>query len=761
MPLFGTLRLPELSCSAMYRIIPEFPACLLFLLSLTAFPAFSATGQPASAAGIAEAPQVCLVLSGGGARGAAHVGVLKVLEEFRIPVDCIVGTSAGAAIGGLYAAGKSPDEIAAFLRQMDWDKALRDGPNRANLDFRRKQDDARYLLRMELGYAKGKFYLPKGFIAGRNLDFLLKTELLNVADVQDFDRLPIRFRAIATDIESGEMVVMKQGDLATALRASMAVPGVFAPVERQGRLLVDGGLTRNLAVEVARDMGADVVIAVDVGTPLLEREQLGNVVGLSLQVLNVLTQQNVHESRALLQQQDVLIDPDLQTVEATDFGKVERAIVLGAAAARDKHDELQDFAVDGLRYWKFLNRQRSAPATLPVIDYIEIRNNRLVSAQRILSRIHSAEGRKLDLDTLEKDLERVYEMGDFESVSFSLVGDRRATNLVIDVEERSWGLQYLRFGLQIAEDFEGGGNYNLLLGHTRSNLNRLGGEWKNELQVGEEHRLFSEFYQPVSYSGRLFIAPQLEYRSESIDLFSGSRRYAEYRGKEAYIALDTGWSIDNTGEIRAGILRGEAGSEPRIGALDLPDYNHDVGAWRLRLRADTRDKPHFPRNGITVDLEARAHRAGIGNDLEYDRVHLNTTFAESRGPNTLLFSLEYGSSFGADLPLYDKFELGGFLSLSGFRHEQLRGNDALALRAIYYRQVYTLPAFIGNAVYLGGSLEAGNVWNTPADRLALDDLQAGSALFAGADTIFGPAFLGVGVNESGDSAFYLFIGKSF
>lgn len=729
----------------------------LFFLTVTcaASAAARAAGPPAGAG------KVCLVLSGGGARGAAHVGVLRVLEELRVPVDCIVGTSAGAAIGGLYASGLSPDEIARFLRDMDWDKALRDGPVRANLSFRRKQDDERYLLRMELGYADGRFHLPRGFLAGRNLDFLLKSELLHVADVRHFDRLPIPFRAVATDIETGEMVVLEKGDLATALRASMAVPGVFAPVEVGDRLLMDGGLTRNLPVEVAREMGADVIIAVNVGTPLLDEEYLGNVVGLSLQVVNVLTQQNVEESIAALDTDDILIEPRLAEVEAASFQEVERAMVLGAIAARAQAPRLQRYAVEGGEYWRFLVRQRSGPDALPVIREIRIRNNVAVSTRRILSRVQTRPGSKLELETLERDLEEIYQMGDFESVSFAITGDGDAHDLIIEVEEKSWGPHYLRFGLQIAEDFEGGGNYNLVFGHTRANLNPLGGEWKSELQVGDTRRVYSEFFQPINYRGSLFLAPQLEYRSESLDLFQGSRRVAEYRDKVARLALDTGVLLGNAGQLKLGLTRGEARTEPRVGALDLPTFSDAVGAWRLRLDVDTRDHPHFPRQGLRLSLAAEAQRGGLGADREYERLHATASLAHSLGANTLVLGGEYGTAFGTALPLYDQFELGGFASLSGFRHEQLRGDEVLALRALYYRRVYTLPAYLGDAVYLGGSIEAGNVWPAGDGRVTLNELQAGGALFVGVDSILGPAFLGFGVSESGDEAFYLFIGKSF
>lgn len=708
-----------------------------------------------------EHPKICLVLSGGGARGGAHVGVLKVLEELHIPIDCIVGTSAGATIGGMYASGMAPEEIGQFLRHMNWEKALRDGPTRIDKPFRQKRDDSNYLIRMELGYGNGRFYLPQGFIAGRNLGFVLKSELLHVADVQDFDNLPIPFRAIATNIETGEMVVLGQGDLATALRASMAVPGVFAPVEIDDQLLVDGGLVRNLGVDVARNMGADVVIAVNVGSPLLNRQSLHNVVGLSLQVINVLTRQNVKESLAELNARDVLINPPLRTVEAADFEEVDIAIASGAMAARRNRDELTQYSVPSIRYWRFLNQQRSIKRTLPVIDSIEVRHNNVVSARRIISQIETRAGERLQLAVLERDLERIYEMGDFESVSFSIVSQGDFYSLIIDVKEKSWAQHYIQFGFQIAEDFEGGGNYSLLFGYTRANLNPLGAEWKNQIEIGETRRVYSEFFQPLSYQGQFFIAPQLEYRSELFDIFADDRRISQYRSEVGRAIVDIGWMAGNIGSVRLGLMYGEAISEPRIGPLALPSYESDIGALRLLAEIDTRDSPHFPHNGVQVKLLAESYRGDLGAQQEYEKLYFDANMASSFGNSYIVVGVEYGTSFGASLPLYNQFVLGGFLSLSGYKHDQLRGNEMLAVRAIFYQKVYQLPAFLGDGVYLGGSLEAGNVWASDEDRLNFSDLQAGSTVFAGADTNIGPVFLGLGINESGESAVYLFIGRSF
>lgn len=705
-------------------------------------------------------PKICLVLSGGGARGAAHVGVLRVLEEMHIPISCIAGTSAGGAIGGLYAAGLSPDAIAEFLDEMDWEKALADRPARIDRSFRRKQDDSRYLVGLELGYANGHFYLPKGFIAGENLDFVLKSRLLSAAGIHDFDKLPIPFRAVATDMTSGEKVVLGRGDLATALRASMAVPGVFSPVEVDGRTLADGGLVDNLPVDVARAMGADVVIAVDVGTPLSKRNQLGNVLGLSLQVINIMTHQNVERSKASLKSGDVLVEPDLASVDAASFDQVERAMSAGAAATRAHADALRQYSVSPSRYWEFLQQQRNGRDHLPVVDYIAIRGNRAVSDQRIRAQIRSEVGKPLNLDVLGRDLERIYEIGEFERVTFRIEDRLNAKGLVIDVREKTWGPHELRFGMTMRDDFEGGSDYSLSFADTRTNLNTFGGEWKNEITVGQPRRLYSEFFQPLDYAGNVFVAPNVEYRGRTYDLFQDNIRTSEFVAKTARLNLDAGYILGDVGELRIGLSRGVATVGPRIGPTNLPTEHYDLGGYHVSATLDTRDRPYFARYGLYARFEDSVSRPAFGASQSYNRIQARASWATSFGDQTLVFAGEYGTASGAAMPAYDQFTLGGFLSLSGYRDDQLRGSEYIALRTILYSRIYELPSVLGDALYLGGSLESGNVW-ADGSRASFGELKTGASAFVGADSVLGPVYLGAGLTESGNRAFYLSLGYTF
>ena len=299
-------------------------------------PASGATPAGEAPAGAASPtrPRVCLVLSGGGARGMAHIGVLRVIEELKVPVDCIAGTSMGAVVGGLYASGMSAAQIEATMRSVNWQEAFRDAPPRRDLNFRRKQDDRNFLVRLPLGVKHYHVLLPKGFIQGQTLQETLRQLTLPFSNTTNFDELPTPFRAVATDLVTGDAVLLEKGDLSIAMRASISAPGVFAPVEYQGRLLVDGGIAENLPIDVARAMHADILIVSDVSFPLQPRDKLDTALSISNQMLAIMVRKNADHQKASLGPDDILIEPSLGTSPPTDFTIAASTILQGEAAAR-------------------------------------------------------------------------------------------------------------------------------------------------------------------------------------------------------------------------------------------------------------------------------------------------------------------------------------------------------------------------------------------------------------------------------------------
>ena len=329
-------------------VLPPVLALVLALATLLAPPALAQAPAAAPAEPALELPaarpRIGLVLSGGGARGLAHGGVLKVLEALQIPIDVITGTSMGAIVGGLYASGMRAADLDLALRSVNWGEVFTNPVQRQQLSQRRKEEDFDIAAAIELGLRDGELLLPSGAVSSRGLESLLRRYTLPVRGVARFDDLPIRFRAVATDMETGAAVVLDSGDLALALRASMSVPGAFAPTEVDGRVLGDGGLVNNLPIDVARALGADLVIVVNIGTPPAGRATLNSVVGLTAQMINLLTEQNVQRSLATLGPQDVLIAPALGTLTAGDFEQADRFFALGEAGARGRSDQLAALA---------------------------------------------------------------------------------------------------------------------------------------------------------------------------------------------------------------------------------------------------------------------------------------------------------------------------------------------------------------------------------------------------------------------------------
>ncbi|MCA1798921.1 MAG: patatin-like phospholipase family protein [Xanthomonadaceae bacterium] len=734
-------------------------AIFLLTCALCAAPPASRADQGADAP--LERPRIGLVLSGGGARGAAHAGILKLLEENRVPVDFVAGTSFGALVGGFYAAGMSPNEIIDWIEELDWQVAAGDRPPRRALSFRRKQDDYTYALRVQVGYRDGRVVLPRGLIGAQELGFRLRMQTLHTARWPAFDDMPIPFRAVATDIERGESVVLDHGALADALLASMAVPGVIAPVEIDGRILVDGGLTENIPVRVAREMGADIVIVVDTSTQLAGRHELEDVIGVSAQVITLLGQESIRSARESLGTDDVLVVPDLSGIGSGDFNRMGEAIERGLAAGPVVTPRLQALSLDPEAWQAWVARHRGAPRDAPQIDYIEVDNQTALPDALILARVSHGTGVALSPRHLRRDVSALYSLGEFDRVDFHLVERDGSTGLRISVSPRDLGPLYVRFGLNIQDDLGGDSAYNLQLLTARTQLNRLNGEWRNEFQIGETRRIGTEFFQPLTVEGDWFVQPSAAWSASRFDLFDDGLRVGRYEVRRRAASLNIGWQWRNIGQISAGAFREGVGARPRIGAAGLPRIDDRVAGWQWRVIADQLDDWSFPADAWYAELDGRHGRDMLGGTREYGRVGFTVAFAwELSDRDRLLWSVRGGARVNGVLPLYEQFTLGGFLSLSGLRQQELRGDYMFMTRVVMYRRLFSLPAGLGEGFYAGLSHERGNTWIDRSD-VGPGDLRWGSAVFIGADLVFGALYLGAGRADNGDMSGYLFLQRSF
>lgn len=713
--------------------------------------------------GAPQRPRIGLVLAGGGAKGFAHIGAIKVLEEMRIPIDFVAGTSMGALIGGLYASGMTSDRLEEVILGLNWDDLFHDNPVRRDLSFRRKKDDSEFLVKIPVGFRDGKFTAPRGLIEGQKINLLLKSLFLPARQIRDFDELPIPFRAVAADIENGEAVVLGSGDLGMALRASMSIPGAFSPVQIDGRLLVDGGIALNLPMDVARGMGADVLIVVDLTIPLKKKEDLNSGLAIAGQSSALLTRRNVQRQLATLTESDIRIHPIMGDITTMDFKRGDQAIPIGEKAAREAAGELEKYSISEEEYGEHLSERRVLPSETPVIEFIRVTTNSKVSPEVVESKLRIPIGEPLDVRELYDNLNIIFGLGYYDMVTYDLIIEDGQTGLVIDARSRSWGPGYFKFGLNLESNLKGSNNYNLGFRYTRTEINSLAGEWRTDLEVGERVRLFTGLHLPLERSLKLFIAPSLQVKKDNVDSFDADgERIGEHRVTDSYVALAAGSEIGNWGEFRLGVRRGAGDVDLLVGTVPLAVDNFERGDAFLKLSLDTLDNIHFPHYGSFGTANVVLSRKGLGADDSYERFSVDWFGAHTWGRGTVVTGLEFGTTRDEDAPFYDQFTLGGFLNLSGYGSNELRGQNYGLIKLAYYHRVWgSLTSIMeGVPVYTGISLEAGNVWDD-LDNADIDSMLIAGSVFIGADTPVGPLYLAAGHGEGGRASLYFYLGRTF
>jgi NTE family protein len=702
-------------------------------------------------------PRIALALSGGGARGIAHVGVLKVLDEMRIPIDCITGTSMGSIVGGTFAAGRTPAELEKIVLAANWQEIFRDKPPRDEISIRRKSEDYMTLFAPEYGVKNGSLALPKGVIAGVSIEAFFRQLAEPAVGVDNFDKLPIPFEAMATYIENGESVVLDHGSLSQAMRASMAVPGAIAPVEIDGKLLVDGGIANNLPIDQARKLCGDVVIAVNISTPPLKRDQITSALSVAAQLINFLGKQTVDQQLKSLGSGDVLIEPDLGDISAASFENSKEAIRIGEAATRAVAPALARYSLPPEQYAALRATQVAQEKPLGSVDEIRFAGLDRTNPEVLRALVKSKPGEPLEEEKVGADLRRIYGRGDFESIEYHIEDGAGPRAMVITPHEKSWGPDYLRFGLGLETDFQGDNEFNVLVRYRKSWLNRLGAEWITEAQVGQDTHLYTEFFQPLHEAGVWFGSVYGKVGQQTHGLFVGDDKVADYRVGYAGGGLDVGAILGTTGTLRVGPVWNQVKAEVETGDPFLPTISELTAGGRVGLVLDQFDHAWFPRAGYRAIASYYGATESLGSALNYQRVEGTLSYVKSFGPHTLNLAAAGGTDFATDMPAYESFWLGGPLRLSGFRVGQFTGREYFFGRAMYYNRVLPLPDLLGSGLYLGGSAEIGRIVDRVDGLDSPGTLYSGS-VFLGADTFIGPAYLGVGAGSGGSYSVYLLIG---
>ncbi|XAG14319.1 patatin-like phospholipase family protein [Vibrio metschnikovii] len=730
-------------------------------------------------------PIIALVLAGGGAKGAAHMGVLKALEEMKIPVDIVLGTSMGAYVAGLYATGMDAEEIESVMYSVNWQSGYRDRVSRSQRRVRDKEYEDRYQLTTDLGFGWDGIRAPRGVVQGQSMLRILRETSGNLAKLDSFDDLVIPYRAVATDIIEMQPVVLDKGYLVDAMMASMSVPGALPPYDIDGRWLVDGGVTNNMPVDIAKQMGADVVIAVDISSDYKQQDSFSSFLSAANQLSNYLVRRTTERQVSHLSEQDILLRPNVGLMETTDFYKMPDAFIEGYQTALEHQPQLQVLALSSAQYQNYIDgkterRRQLQYGDMLTVDDIAIRNHSHYSDLLLKNRLNLAQNTTLSTEEIEASVDRLYALDRFKLVRYQYEQVEQENHLLIDVYEKGWGPNYLNFRFFLEDDFSTTSQYSLGASLNFTDLGSHGAELALNMDLGTDKQLEAELYSPLFSSQKTFASFTARYRDDNRqipfdDLFentglSATRNYVPitYRTLTGEAAL--GYQQTLWRQLRVGARYVDGQVQPST----APDYGSATFTRQgvfINYRIDSLDNFSLPREGNYIDLEYfishddvndLVEQANSSSDTVYD-ISAKLMSAKSVGRHTLVANLDYGEvrSKNSITPVEPK-TIGGFLNLSGIPRKSLLGQNKIFTSLVYRYRWFDNDFGLFNApFYLGASIEYGGVWSDPDLKIDTAPKYVAGSIFAGIDSPIGPVMFGYGRTEQNYDSFYLIIGTTF
>jgi NTE family protein len=722
----------------------------------------------------AERPKIGLALAGGGAKGSAHIAVLELLEANNIPIDYIAGTSIGAYIGGLYALGYSAAEIKEIMYSVDMASGYSDAIDRDLLRFRTKRQTDKFNLGLEAGFSDGQFRIPWGILYGQSATRVFRRSAGNIPNFDSFDDLAIPFRAIATDLATNDIVVLASGNLLKAMKASATVPGALVPVEIDDQFLVDGGMAQNLPITEVRNMGADIVIAIDISSPLMEIENIDNAINVFNQISGFLTVRNIEEQKKLLGADDVYIRPQVDELSTTDFSRLDEAYDSGRIAAEEKLESLKKLSVDVEEYQRHQKEKKSKFDDLmlaikqPVVEIMLVNLSSYNDAY-LLHTLDLHTGAAITTEALIDAIDRVYALDHFERVDATFEQREDGRILIVEVVQKSWGPNYLEVGLGWEDDFDLESTINLDFAYTIGNITDKNGEWRNEVGLGTDKTFRSELYLPQDFAHDFYQSAILQVRRENRNYFIENERALVFRRNSQQIDWGLGYNFDHRAIAEAGFTF-ERGDFSNVVVL-TDDIEYSSKGFYLMLGYDTLDRISFPTRGDRLTISVTLRNEDINGESIFGDSFVEENFDSTQTLldwKSALSSGNHGIVAKLSIAYTDSdidrsahlVTLGGFLNLSGYHRDSLVGNDkffgALSYQYDLGRSALGLESF---PLYLGASLEAGNVW-AESDSIDFDELIPAGSVFAGTDSRLGPIILAVGFSEANKPTVYFYLGKN-
>lgn len=702
-------------------------------------------------------PNIGLVLSGGGARGFAHIGVLRVLEENNVPVDYVVGTSMGSIIGGLYAIGLSPDDIENGVKGINWDTVFEDFAVRDYKSYRRKQDDYDFFNIHRIGITDDGLQISPGLIEGQQIELALDRLAHPGFGIEDYDKLSIPYRAVATDIATGEPAVIKSGNIARAMRASMSIPGALPPINIDGKLLVDGGIANNIPIDVVRQMGADIVIVVDVSAPYLKQDDITSGLDVTGQLTTILTRRIADAQLKTLTDNDILIVPGEKDISSSDFSEYEKLIAAGTTATTEQLTAIKKLSLDDKGYADYKASLPDIAEKNPVIDFIEIENNTSLRDDVMRVRIQQKIGAPLDIPQLEKDLSYIYGLDYSGSVVYSVEERDGKHGLIIYVRDRDWAHNYIQFGLDMESSFQDVSITNFSASYNNNHLNDLAGEFRAVAAIGSEPKLTAQLYQPVDAQLETFFSLKGGVKTQIVPTLINEHIVSVQRFDRIFATLSVGKIVLQNTSLSLGYsyIDGKIKSISGLEAIH-PDFIESY--YFVKLFHDSLDNLSFPNSGFYSSFSFTSNQEDLGAEADYDQIKLTISGATSYKRYTVFGRAIAETTTNEDsIPLNAFLVNGGFMQLSGTIRNELLSPHFGLVEAAFYRRIGDntfLP------IYSGFSLEAGNAWDGD-NKFDHNDLRLAGSLFIGADTFMGPLYFAVGATDRGEHAVYLSIGKSF
>lgn len=738
---------------------------LAYALIFVMISTFSSFGQQVDSPlieTVKKRPKIGLVLSGGGARGFAHIGVIKVLEENHIPVDYVAGASMGALVGALYATGRTPADMERLVETLDWDELLRGKPTFDNLTYRRKEDRRNLPGAITLGGQRTKLRLPSSLNPGHEIGLVLDRLMLPYGSETNFDSLPIPFRCVATDLVSAETVVLKNGSLSQALRATMAIPAVFAPVELNGRILADGGILNNIPTDVAKDMGADIILVVNIETQLGDRSSLQDLVGILGQTFYVATVEN---SRRSLRQADLIVAPDLKNYGTFDFTAGKEIVALGYQGAEEKIALLKSLALDDAGWQEYIaTRNSKVPSSIePIPEFTIVEGTENLKAKRVIERKldDKYKDKPLDETALANDLTELTGTDRFDNLGYGITRRDNKTGLLVrlyDPKERTQRTTVLDVGVDVNNAETDDVNFNALGRLTFFDVGGDGNEWRNDLSIGSRIFLGTEFYHPFGQS-RFFIAPNAFYEDRKVNFYVDGDRLAEYSFRTLQTGIDLGFNVNRNSQLRVGYSIGHRKAAQRIGTIPVRfDLSGKESFVSLRWNYDTRNNAQIPTGGIELRNTLNYYFDSPAATEGFTQAESRINAFHSLNDKNIVFGFGGGgTTFNKTAPLFRQFTLGGLFNVSGYGSGEFRSNNYFNAGVGVLRETFSLPPYIGGKFYLGGWYEAGSAFEQLSRAKYRQSVTGGAVL----QTRIGPVFLGGSFAEGGRGKLYFSLGRFF